>query len=132
MSEEATAGRYARLRWVGIALFGVALCVLAYRADLVVRGALPPVRGILPALGGLALSLGSFGTANDTALHAMAALDRAGNLPSAHAAELHHERRVRAQRLADLHAAPRMALGLPVVTMIVLAWLVAGPLVASP
>lgn len=120
---ERHAALYTRLRWLGIAFFVVAAVLLVVRVWLVAQGALPPLRGILPSIAGLGFSLGSFGTANDTALSALRRLEGLGALRPAWAAELAHERAVRRARLDALHAAPRVALGLPVATALLLAWL---------
>jgi hypothetical protein len=123
----AVARRHGRLRWVGIVLFCVAAGVLLLRLVLVAQGTLPPVRGLLPCVAGLGFSLGAFGTANDTALHAMTRLRD----PGAFGHELAHERAVRPARLAAVHAAPRAALVLPVLASLLLAWLGLGPFLAA-
>lgn len=120
---ERHAALYTRLRWLGIACFVVAAGLLGVRVWLVAQGSLPPLRGVLPSIAGLGFSLGSFGTANDTALHAIRRLEGLAPLRPAWAAELAHERAVRRARLDTLHAAPRVALGLPVATVLLLAWL---------
>jgi len=120
---EGLAALHTRLRWLGAALFLVAAVLLVVRVVLVAQGALPPIRGILPSIAGLGFSLGSFGTANDTALWAMSKLDASGALPPAYTTELAHERSVRAERLAGVHAAPKVALGMPVAAVLLLAWL---------
>lgn len=117
---QATADRYARLRWLGVGLFAVGAATFALALAGVVAGL--PARTLLVALFGTGLALGSFGAANDTALHAMLQLQRAGALPARHAAELKHEGAVRGPRLRTLHPSPRAAAVLPVVSSLALAW----------
>ncbi|MEN9784928.1 MAG: hypothetical protein RLZZ299_192 [Pseudomonadota bacterium] len=113
---------HARLRWVGVVAFPAAACVLTALVAAGVVGALPPGQ-VLPGVAALGLSLGAFGVNNDTALRlADAASQRGEALPGWLAAELAHERRVRAVRLGALHASPRAAWILPAVSLGVLAW----------
>jgi hypothetical protein len=109
---ESVAALHARLRWLGIVLFGVALVGFALTVGAVVTGRAPGGR-IVGALLGMGLSLASFGTNNDTALHAMAELARKDLLPSRFAAEWAHEVRVRPDKARHPHAMPRMALAFP-------------------
>lgn len=117
---EAMADRYARLRWVGMGLFLVGAGTLALTVASVADG--QPARTLLIALFGTGLALGSFGAANDTALHAMVQLHRAGALPPRHAAEFRHENEVRGARLRTLHASPKAAGVLPFVSVLALTW----------
>ena len=64
-----TQDRFAKLRWLGVILFLVAIPILLLTLYGVVQGVVRPLH-ILPAIGCLGLSLGAFGTANDTSLHA--------------------------------------------------------------
>lgn len=109
---EATAWRYSRLRWLGIVLFWVALGALGANLWAVVQGWLPPGKLVFCLLC-LGLSLGSFGTSSDTALHALRELQQAGALPPAFRAEWATEVRLRRDRIAGLHANPKMALIIP-------------------
>lgn len=109
-----------RFRYVGMALFCCAVVVELAVAAAVVTGGLP-ARNLMLGVFALGVSLGSFGTANDTALHAMLQLQ---SPPATFAAELTTERERRPGRLDVLHASPRMAFVLPVVASLTLALLV--------
>lgn len=99
---------YARLRWLGIALFLLALPAFLGTLGAVATGKLTAGR-LLLAFGACALSLASFGTASDTAL----ALARDQKHPDLQA-ELDHEKAVRASHLRELQPSPKMALLFPV------------------
>lgn len=115
----AHADRFTRLRWVGIGLFVLAALLLVGTLVEIALGVAS--WGRLPlAIFGLGLALGSFGAANDTAVHAMDFLARHGLLPERHAAEYAHERATRPERLPQLHASPRVATILPLVDAAVL------------
>ena len=118
---EATAWRYSRLRWLGIFLFWVAAVLLVASIWAVVQGWMTPGK-LLFCMLCLGLSLGSFGTASDTALHAYREMHRTGTLPPAFAAEWATERRLRPDRIAGLHANPKMALAMPLLAMAALGW----------
>ena len=118
---EATAWRYSRLRWLGIVLFWVSVCSLSANVWAVVQGWITPGKLVFCMLC-LGLSLGSFGTASDTALHAYRELHRAGTLPEAFAAEWTTERRLRRDRIAGLHANPKIALVMPLLAMAAIGW----------
>lgn len=107
---------YARLRWVGVGLFAVALPILPLVIYGVFLGEVRPI-SLLPAIGCLGLSLGAFGTANDTSLHAARTAAERGELPPTVAAELAHEEAVRPQRLRELHSSPKAALVIPLVAL---------------
>lgn len=112
----ALAAFHRRFRHLGMALFLLAAAVeLGVLVD-VVRGLLP-LRNLLLGVFALGTALGAFGTSNDTALHAM--LQAEGQLPPEMAAELAQERRLRKARLASLHASPKMAFVLPLVSLAV-------------
>jgi len=106
--------RFARLRWVGVVLFVLALPLLPLAIYGVVLGVVRPL-SILPTIGCLGLSLGAVGTANDTSLHAARTAAERGELPRAAASELAHEEAVRPQRLRDLHSSPKAAVVIPLV-----------------
>ena len=105
--------RYSGWRWLGIGLFCVALPgpPLAVGA-IVMKGA--SLKLIPLSMLTLGLSLGSFGTANDTAVHALRELAHRG-APVPAAAELTIEQEHRPARLAELHDSPKAALILPLI-----------------
>ncbi|MDP2308847.1 MAG: hypothetical protein Q8P18_22690 [Pseudomonadota bacterium] len=108
----ARADRHSRLRWVGVVLFFGAAIVLAGGVAALVTG--QPGPRLLPwCVLAVGLSLGSFGTNDDTTLHALAQLGREGTVPAHHKAEWEHERKVRGARLSTLHAHPKAAWILP-------------------
>lgn len=111
----AAANRFRGLRWVGVVLFACALVVFGWHVVLVATAQLPWWK-VIPCLLGLGLSLGSFGAADDSAIHALSVLDRAGALddPGA-AAELAAERAARPARVESAHHSPKAALILPLV-----------------
>jgi hypothetical protein len=78
-----------------------------------IAAGLMPFRTIFLCLFAMGLSLGSFGTNDDTALHALAELSRRGGVPTNHKAEWDRERAVRAARLATIHTHPKTAWILP-------------------
>ena len=117
------ADRYTRLRWVGITLYVVALCVFPLRLVLVYRGVLHPLPGVFPNIAALGISLGAFGSANDTALFALRQLDGVGKVPVRHTAELAQERARRADRLESTLNTPNVAFILPVVAALLTGWL---------
>ncbi len=116
-----TTDRHARLRWLGVALFGVALLVLATHVGAVVT-ARAPLKLVLLSVFGLGVSLGTFGANDDTALHALAELARRGRVPARHQAEWDRERAARPARLLGLHASPRASLVLPVIASVAVAY----------
>lgn len=118
----AQVARYTRLRWVGVGLFAAGLALAALTLLAVVQGEAPAGR-LLLAFAGCGLALGAFGTSDDTALVAMHRLKAAGALPAAWAGELATEEARRPGRAARAHASPRAALVIPVVDVLVLAWL---------
>lgn len=118
---ESTATLHARLRWAGIGLFGLALIAFALNLAAAAAGHAPFARVLLSVFA-LGMSLGTFGANCDTALHAMRQLHREGRLPARFAAEWAHERAVRPEKIEALHAAPRMALALPVVAFLAVTW----------
>lgn len=118
---EAIARRFSMLRWLGIGLFWVALGLLLVSLWAAFQGWLEP-RRLLFCLLGLGLSLGAFGTASDTALHAMRELRIAGKLPSSFAAEWAIEVQKRADRIPNFQAHPRMAMGMPLLAASALGW----------
>ena len=107
-------------RYVGMALFCSAVVVELAVGAAVVTGGLP-ARNLMLGVFALGVSLGSFGTANDTALHAMVQIP---SPPAELASELATERERRPGRLDVLHASPRMAFALPVVASLTLGLLV--------
>lgn len=123
------ATRHAALRWVGLPLFVLGLALLVAAIVAVVGGA--PWTRIPLAMLATGLGLGSFGANNDTALATALKVQESGgrDLAPALAAELSAElARDRAGVLA-LHASPRTGLVLPVVALVLDAWLI-GLLVA--
>lgn len=112
---EARVDRHIRLRWVGVALFAAAVVVSVGGVAALFTGhaGLRIVPWCLLALG---LSLSSFGTNDNTALHALVELSRQGRIPARHKAEWDKERGVRGQRLLTLHTHPRASLILPFVS----------------
>lgn len=120
---QGAARRFRGLRWVGVALFGVGLAVLGWHLLLVATAGMPWWKAI-PCLLGLGLSLGAFGAADDSAVHALAALDRAGALDDpAGAAELAGEKARRPARVDAAHDSPKAAMILPLVAAAILALL---------
>ena len=113
---------YARLRWVGVACFIVAIPIPGLVLVSIVDGRLPWT-WIFPAIGCLGLSLGTFGTANDTALHALRSAGAAG-LPADAAAELRHEEQVRPARLAQVHHSPKASFIIPLLAALLIAHVV--------
>ena len=112
----AVARRYARLRWIGIGLFWISLILFGALVLAVAAYGLPPYRLMLGFLC-MGLSLGSFGTASDTALWAMRELRSRNQLPPEFRKEWQQEVSLRADRIRGLHAAPRMALLMPILAM---------------
>lgn len=109
-----------RFRYVGMVLFCAAVVVELAIGAAVVAGQLP-ARNLMLGVFALGVSLGSFGTANDTAIHAMLQLPTPA--PTL-AAELAVERERRPERLDKLHASPRMVYALPAVATLTLGLLV--------
>lgn len=107
-----TMRRHARLRWLGVGFFLVSVPLLAFSIYLF-AGGLVPGRRVLVSVFCLGMSLGSFGTNNDTALWAMAELQRRGKLVEPFVAELRHEAAVRADRLREAHASQKAGFVLP-------------------
>lgn len=135
-SPHANVATYIRLRWVGAGLFGLALLVTTAHLGLVVRGG--PWSRMIPCILALGLSLSSFGTADDTALHALRALATPGPVPAAYAAEFALEQARRPTRLASVHASPRASWILPLAASAVIlllafrawsAWQMSSPVV---
>lgn len=124
----ARADRHSRLRWVGVALFSIAAVVFvggvaALAMDHATLRILP---WCLLAVG---LALGSFGTNDDTTLHALAELARLGPVPPRHKAEWDKERKVRGARLSTVHTHPRASLVFPLLALAALllaGWRVGG------
>ena len=117
----AVAARYAALRWLGMGLFmaSAATFLLALTAAALGRA---EWLHALPGIFAMGMSLGAFGTANDTAVHAMAELARRGALPERHRGELATEQSRRPGRLESVHASPRAALVFPVLAAVVMVW----------
>jgi hypothetical protein len=112
---------FSRLRWVGVLFFLCGAAVLAMSIWAVAQGA--PARQILLGVFSMGLSLGSFGAANDTAVHALREGAKAGAaLSGAEAAELRVESERRPARLGTLHASPKAAFILPLVVIGAWAW----------
>jgi hypothetical protein len=117
----ARASRYAALRWLGMGLFVAS--ALTFLVALAAAGmGRAPWLGALPGIFAMGMSLGAFGTANDTAIHAMAELERRGNLPERHRREWATEQANRPGRSDAVHASPRAALVFPVLALVVMAW----------
>lgn len=112
---------HARLRWLGVVSFCVAAAVFLVTLAAAFTGRAGFARLLIPFVT-MGLSLGAFGTNNDTFLHTLADLARAKSLPDHHKAEWEHEARVRPARLKTLHAAPKVALALPLVALLLLAF----------
>ncbi|MSQ03919.1 MAG: hypothetical protein EXR71_18865 [Myxococcales bacterium] len=113
---------FARLRWFGVALFIVAVPIPGAVLVAIVQGSVPWT-WIFPAMGCLGLSLGAFGTANDTALHALRTAGR-GGLPESAARELEHEEAVRPARLAQVHHSPKASVIIPFVAAALMVYVV--------
>ncbi len=113
---------FARLRWVGVACFIAAIPIPALVIVSIING-LVPWTWIFPAIGCLGLSLGAFGTANDTALHALRSVGREG-LSAAAAAELTQEEKVRPARLSQVHHSPKASFAIPLLAMMLIAYVV--------
>ncbi|MBM4368210.1 MAG: hypothetical protein FJ102_18505 [Deltaproteobacteria bacterium] len=122
MNERTTWTAFSSLRWVGIALFVVAIPLFALGLAALLAGR-AGIGTALPGVAALGLSLGAFGTANDTALAAARNLARAGQAPAVAAAELDTEARKRAARLATLHASPKAAVIIPILVVALQAYL---------
>ncbi|MFZ5481488.1 MAG: hypothetical protein ACOZNI_32300 [Myxococcota bacterium] len=118
---EAVADRHARLRWVGIALFWFGVAAFALNLGAAVTGRASFAR-VLLGVAAMGFSLGAFGTNNDTALHAMAELAKRDLLPARFAGEWAHELATRPDKAKHPHAAPKMALVMPVAALLVVAW----------
>ncbi len=123
-----TQDRFAKLRWLGVVLFLGAIPILPLTLYGVVQGVVRPLH-ILPAIGCLGLSLGSFGTANDTSLHAARTAAAQGPLPPAVSAELAHEVKVRPARLEALHSSPKASFAVPLVALALIVYM--GRLLAA-
>lgn len=109
---EARADRHTRLRWVGVGLFCVA-AVVGLAGIVAIGAGQAPLRVLPWLLVSVGLSLGSFGTNDDTALHALAELARNGAVPARHRAEWDKERKLRGSRLSTVHTHPKTSLVLP-------------------
>ena len=110
---------YARLRWLGIVFFWLALPAFLGTLGAVLMGKLAGSR-LLLAFGACALSLASFGTASDTALSL--ARDQTQSQPSPILqAELAHEKAVRGEHLRELQPSPKMALVFPLGALVAIA-----------
>jgi hypothetical protein len=110
---------YSRLRWLGIATFCLGLGLLACSIAAVMGGA--PLKLLPFSIATMGLSLGSFGAANDTAVHALREWGRQAPLSGAASAELRTEGERRAERLAKVHASPKAAFILPLVVVALIA-----------
>lgn len=113
---------HAKLRWVGIVLFTIAVPAAIVVIIRVMLGLSPPGH-LVVCLAGLLSSLSAFGTNNDTAVHAMRELDRLRALPEAFRAELRDEQARRPKVLAEIHSSPKAALVVPLVAVLVVSWL---------
>lgn len=113
---------HSKLRWLGIVLFTLAVPAAIVVITRVVLGLSPPGH-LVVCLAGLLSSLSAFGTNNDTAVHAMRELDRLRALPDAFRAELRDEQARRPKVLAEVHASPKAALVVPIVSVLVVTWL---------
>lgn len=113
---------FRRLRWVGVVLFVIALPipVLTLANAALHGGRWLWVLASVPCLG---LSLTAFGTANDTAIHALRELARRGAVPPGGVEELKTERARRPARLEELHASPKASVILPFVAAAVVGWM---------
>lgn len=113
-------GLFHRWRWLGITLFCLAIPfpVLALTHIVVREG---EWKLLLFSIGSLALSLGSFGTANDTAVHALRELDNQ-NRPVPNPAELAIEQERRAERLGKIHDSPKAAFVMPALAGGLIGW----------
>lgn len=115
-------GRYARLRWVGIAFFCAAVPIPFWALATALLREEGRWGWVLLSVGCLGLSLGSFGTANDSALSALREAARLGALPPGPAAELAHERAVRPARLAAVHDSPWASWLIPLAALSIIGW----------
>lgn len=113
---------HAKLRWVGIVLFTIAVPAAIVVVTRVILGLSPPGH-LVVCVAGLLSSLSAFGTNNDTAVHAMRELDRLHALPDAFRGELRDEQARRPKVLAEVHASPKAALVVPLVAVVVVTWL---------
>lgn len=123
MTDSQLLGRWSihrRWRWIGIVLFCLAAPgPLVALTSIFLKGA--SWKLVFLSIGTLGLSLGSFGTANDTAVHALRELaNRGAPIPDAH--ELASERERRPARLAALHDSPKAAFIMPIVVIGLFAW----------
>lgn len=113
--------RFSRLRWLGIALFCLALPIPpTVLATVLLHDA--RFTWLFPAIGCLGLSLGAFGAANDTALWSLREAAKLGPVPSGALAELDHEREVRPARLLALHDSPKASLVIPLLAGALIGW----------
>lgn len=111
---------HSRWRWLGITMFCLAtpLPILAI-TSILVKGA--SWKLIFLSIGTLGLSLGSFGAANDTAVHALRELGLMGaKVPDE--AELSTESERRPQRLAKVHDSPKAAFIIPILVVALVAY----------
>lgn len=118
---EATVSRHVGLRWFGAALFcaGVPVALAGFAAIATGRahGAIVPL-----CLVSVLASLSSFGTNDDTALHALGELARADRLPPSRAEEWRSEVRKRPARVAEVHPHTKASLILPVFALCAVVW----------
>ena len=113
---------HSRLRWVGVALFAIAIPGVLAVVTRVVLGMSPPGH-LVVCFASLLSSLSAFGTNNDTAVHAMRELGRLRALPDGFRDELRDEQTARPRALADVHASTKAGLIMPVVASLVVSWL---------
>lgn len=113
---------FSRLRWLGVVSFVAAapLFVLGLAALVAGRGGWGLA---LPGVAALGLSLGAFGSANDSALASARELASRGAAPASAAAELAVEGERRPARLAAAHASPKTAVIVPVLVLLLHAYL---------
>lgn len=116
---KAKARRYAALRWLGIALFCVAapnlLAAIAAVATDRAGGGLVAI-----SLFATGVSLGTFGSNDDSTLHAYSNLEIREALDSRMQAELDAERAKRPGRVEACHDHPKATVLLPVIATAVL------------
>lgn len=108
----AVAQRYARLRWVGIALFWISGLLFLMTFASVLLG-WQPIGRLMGGVLCMGLSLGSFGTSCDTTLWALRELSAQKSLPPEFVEEWRLENERRPERIVGYHSSPKAALLLP-------------------
>lgn len=118
---EAAADRHTRMRWLGAVSLTLAVPVVTAGLAALATGRIGG--SVLPlCFVSIIASISAFGTNDDTALHAMAELDRGERLPPRHAAELAAESRKRPARIAEVHAHPKASYFLPLFSLSAVVW----------